>query len=448
MSASPTWLSARQGPPNIIIILADDLGYGDLGCYGSPSIRTPELDRMASEGLRFTDFYAGGNLCTPSPAAMLTGRLAIRSGVAGRRGKHVFHPGTSGGLPAQETTIAEALKPKGYATALIGKWHLGHILPENLPMAHGFDYYFGLPYSNDMKRVSPEIQNPLPLMSMDHNFRDFRVPLMRGTEVIELPADQSTLTRRYTEEAVQFIKDKSEQPFFLYIAHTFPHTPLFVSENFRGKSLRGRYGDTVEELDWSVGRVLAVLREKSLDSNTLVFFTSDNGPMLNQKWTSGSAGPFRDGKASTWEGAYRVPGIAWWPAKFKQGVTSELASMLDLFNTALELGGAPLPAGVPLDGVDMAPILFERHTSKRVVQLYYYGDQLQALRKGPFKIHFVTNTGYGSPPVRQDPPLLFNLNLDPGESYNVATEYPDVVAELARLARDHETTVTRGDRQF
>ena len=268
--AAITAASAAQAP-NIIIILADDLGYADLGCYGHPSIRTPNLDRMAAEGLRFTDFYSGAPLCTPSRAALLTGRLAIRSGMAGGPGRHVLYPNNPGGLPAEEITIAGALKTKGYATCAIGKWHLGD-LPDYLPTQRGFDWFFGLPYSNDSDWVNPQLRKT-ESMTQNPDFHSFNVPLMRGTQIIERPVDQTTLTKRYTEEAIRFMEQNRKQPFFLYFAHTFPHVPLFASPRFKGTSPRGRYGDAVEEVDWSVGQILQWLHQEKLDQSTFVIFT-------------------------------------------------------------------------------------------------------------------------------------------------------------------------------
>jgi arylsulfatase A len=434
--------------PNIIIILADDMGYGDLGCYGHPSIRTPNIDRMAAEGLRFTDFYAGQSYCTPSRAALLTGRLAVRSGVAGRpgQGAHVFYPKDKGGLPTNEITIARALKTKGYTTACIGKWHLGHE-PEFLPTSHGFDSFFGLPYSNDMDAPTPKIRNA-DSDGRNPDFHNFNVPLMRNQEIIERPANQTTLTKRYTEEAIKLIQANKRKPFFIYLAHTFPHVPLFSSENFHGKSPRGIYGDVVEEIDWSVGQVLETLRKEKLDKNTLVFFTSDNGPWLGKKFNGGSAGLLRDGKGGTWEGGYRVPAIALWPKKIKSGVTGELASGMDLFNTCLTLAGAEIPNDRPIDGVDLSPILFGGK-SLREVHFYYLGDEPFAVRKGPYKAHFLTHDGFSKgEPEKHNPPLLFNLSEDPSEKFDIASEHPDVVAELTKIFEEHRSTITRGKLQF
>jgi arylsulfatase A-like enzyme len=403
--------------PNIVVLFADDLGYGDLACYGHPTIRTPELDRMAAEGMRFTQFYAAASVCTPSRAALLTGRLPIRSGLCADKVR-VFTPLSLGGLPDHEVTLAEALKTKGYATICIGKWHLGH-LPPYLPTRHGFDAYFGIPYSNDM---TPTV-------------------LMRDEQVVEDPADQVTLTPRYTDEAIRFIERNRDRPFLLYLPYTFPHTPLFASERFSGKSRRGLYGDVVEEIDWSVGRILATLRDLGLGEHTLVIFTSDNGPWLTQKQDGGSAGLLRDGKRTTFEGGMRVPAIAWWPGKVKPGVTSHaLASTMDIFTTSLKLAGVEAPSHRIIDGKDLAPVLLGTGPCQRELLFYYRGTRLMAVRKGPWKAHFVMQGGLtrdADPVVVHDPPVLYQLEHDPAEMHDVADEHPDVIAAIRREADRH-----------
>lgn len=434
----------RSSKPNIIIIFADDLGYGDLGCYGSPVIATPHLDRMAAEGLRFTDFYSAAEVCTPSRAALLTGRYPIRSGMCG--GRRVLFPNSKGGLPEQEITMAEALKSVGYATAHLGKWHLG-IHPGARPMDQGFDYSFGLPYSNDMdaRPGLPRGADRSPQPPKD----GWNVPLLRNGEVVERPVDQINLTKRYTEEATRFIRAKKSDPFFLFMAHTFPHVPLFASEPFRGKSRAGIYGDTVEELDWSVGQILDTLRAEGLAANTLVFFTSDNGPWLIMGAQGGSAGLLQDGKGSTWEGGMRVPGIAWWPGRIKPGVTRQMATAMDLLPTALALAGVRLPSDRVIDGLDMSPLLFEQTALPARPFFYYRGDKLAAARLGEWKAHFFTQSGYGQAEAKKhDPPLLFHLGLDPSEKRNLARDHPDVIERLRRAVELHQKDLIPGRPQL
>ena len=428
--------------PNFIIILADDLGYGDLGCYGHPSIRTPHLDQMAREGVRFTDFYSAAEVCTPSRAALLTGRYPIRSGMC--HGTYrVLRRESTGHLPESEITLAQLLKTQGYATACIGKWHLGNWMnnPAGHPLKHGFDYYFGLPHSNDMNPVSglPKDENS----SLDPDPKWWRAPLFEGEKLIEQPADQTTLTRRYTEHAVQYIRAHKDGPFFLYLAHTFPHTPLFASESFRNHSLRGRYGDVVEEIDWSVGQVLAALRQTGLASNTFVFFTSDNGPWLIRGLAGGSAGLLRDGKGSTYEGGMREPGIAWMPGKVPAGmVCREIGSTMDLLPTIAAWAGATVPGDRAMDGLDITPLLTHSGTVKRDAYMYYRGTQIFAARLGQWKAHFVTQPAYGpGKPEPHDPPLLFDLNLDPGETTNLAAQHPEVIAQITAAVARHRATV-------
>jgi len=402
--------------PNVVVIFTDDLGYGDLGCFGHPTIHTPELDRMAAEGMKLTQFYVAAAVCTPSRAGLLTGRLPIRSGMTGNRG--VLFPDSGGGLPGSEITIAQLLRDAGYATGCFGKWHLGH-RKQFLPTRHGFDEYFGIPYSNDMKPC----------------------PVLDGEEVIEEPAVQETLTPRYTERAVSFIRTNRDKPFFLYVPHTYPHVPLHASPRFAGKSRRGLYGDVVEELDWSTGVVLQELRDQGLERDTLVIFTSDNGPWLTQGLAGGTAGPLRDGKESTWEGGLRVPCIAWWPGTVPAGTTSmDLSSTLDFLPTCAELAGAGVPGDRTMDGASLVPLL-RGGQGTRTEMAYYRGAELDAYRVGPWKAHYVTRTGYGNDRQEHDPPLLFNLERDEGERHDVAARNPDVIERIAAAVAAHKATV-------
>ena len=439
--------SAAEGPPNIVIITADDLGYGDLASYGHPNIRTPHLDRMAREGQRWTSFYAQAPVCSPSRAALLTGRVHLRSGMFGRR-TAVFFPDSLTGLPATEVTLAEALRDQDYATGIVGKWHLGH-LPEYLPTRHGFDSWFGIPYSNDMDWHLPEgMANRTAYFAPEMDY--WHVPIMRNEEEVERPADQSTLTDRYAQEAVTFIESHQDQPFFLYLPHTMPHMPLFRSEPFEGHSTAGTYGDVIEEVDSAVGRVLETLERLELAANTLVVFTSDNGPWTSFETHGGSAGPLRHGKGTTFEGGMRVPAIFWWPGTIEPGVIQDIGSAMDLFTTSITLAGGVVPADRPIDGVDISPVLFGTGMTPRDSMAYYRMGELFAFRQGPYKVHFVTEGRYGLPPARteHDPPLLFDLRVDPGERYDISTEQPTTVAALVEAAARYEANMTIAEPLF
>ncbi len=424
--------------PNIVVIFCDDLGYGDLGTFGHPTIRTPHLDQMAHEGQKWTNFYVGASVCTPSRAALMTGRLPIRSGMCSNK-RRVLFPDSGGGLPASEVTIAEALKPCGYRTACVGKWHLGH-LPQFLPTQHGFDHYFGIPYSNDMDQVPgtpgyrrfPDQADPA----------QYNVPLMRQTEIIERPADQTTITRRYTEESVRFIKSTDGAPFFLYLAHSMPHIPLFRSDEFAERSLRGLYGDVIEEIDWSVGQVLDAVR--SLDRKTLVVFSSDNGPWLTFHQNGGSAGLLRGGKGGTYEGGMREPTIFWGPGIVHPGVVMKLGATMDLLPTLCALAGADRPTDRPLDGYDLSATLRgDDANHPRNTVIYYRGTQIFAVRKGPYKAHFITRSEYGRDKrVTHERPLLHHLEHDPSEKYDVGEDHPDVIAEIREIVTAHKDSLT------
>ena len=403
--------AAGERPPNIVMILCDDLGYGDLHSYGS-NLRTPNLDRMASEGVRFTQHYSANPVCSPSRAGLLTGRYPTRVGVP-----RVLFPGDTGGLSLSETTMAGMLKNKNYKAMCIGKWHLGRPA-QYLPTNRGFDEYFGIPYSNDM---TPR-------------------PLMHNTEVIEEPAKLETLTPRYTEQAVKFIELSKDAPFFLYLPHTYPHIPLAASSRFRGKSRAGLYGDVIEELDWSAGEVLQALKRNGLDNNTLVMFSSDNGP-----WYQGSPGGLRGRKGMTYEGGVREPFIAQFPGKIPAGqVCHGVTSMLDIFPTVARLTGATLPEK-PVDGMDIWPLMTGKQKQMDRDALLYFDDiHLQCARWGKWKLHIAryNSAAYSPPPavgrinLPVSPVELYDLENDLEESYDMAPEQPRVVAEIqSRIER-------------
>ena len=423
VGGGPALAATPEAKPNCVLILIDDMGYGDVGAFGSKVNRTPNIDRMAQEGMRMTSFYASP-VCTPSRAQFMTGCYAKRVSMA-----KVIFPECPTGLSTNENSVAKLLKGQGYATMCIGKWHLGD-QREFLPIRHGFDHYYGLPYSNDMGggEEDPKKDKRPPL------------PLMRDEKVIEAPAVQDTLTARYTEEAVKFITEHKDKPFFLYLPHTAVHTPLHPGANFRGKSRNGKYGDWVEEVDWSVGRVLDTLRELKLDQNTLVIFSSDNGPWLIRGKEGGSAGPLRGGKGSTWEGGMREPTIAWWPGHVPAGTACDaVTANIDILPTFVKLAGGEVPAKPVIDGKDISPLLLGKAKNSPHEAFYYIlNNTVQAVRSGPWKLSLPVQitTTHGTELAGQPLPTpcstmrLYNLDTDIGEQQDVATQNPEIVKRL------------------
>ena len=441
-TATTTAQPAR--PPNIVVILADDMGYGDIGAFGAPNIRTPRLDAMAAEGQKWTNFYVQP-VCSPSRAALLTGRLPVRNGMfatSSGRAPGVFRDNAAQGLPLDEVTVAEVLKGVGYATGMVGKWHLGQ-LPQFLPMRQGFDSWFGLPFSHDMRATVTPDKGYQSSFYYDPKPEYWDVPLMRNEQVIERPVDHRTLTRRYTEEAVRFIDANKDHPFLLYLAHSMPHIPLARSTEFENHSSAGRYGDVIEEIDWSTGRVLDALRAAGIDRQTLVLFTSDNGPWMPFQTHGGSAGPLREGKGTTWEGGVRTPAIFWWPGTVKPGTVTGIGSGLDLLPTAAAIAGTRPPTHRVIDGLDLSAALRGSGPSARDAIFYYSDNELRAIRKNHYKAHFITSGAYGlgEPRTVLATPLLFDLAADPGERFNIADAHPDIVASLLREADAHRRTV-------
>ena len=437
-------------PPNIVIIFTDDQGYGDLGTYGATQFTTPHLDKLASEGMRFTHFYSAQAVCSASRTGLLTGCYPNRVGISGALG-----PNASVGIHENEMTIAELVKQKGYATGIFGKWHLGH-LKEFLPLQHGFDEYLGLPYSNDMWPVDYDGSQVTDSSKNSFKLRYPVLPLIDGNEKVRditTLEDQAQLVTWYTERAVAFIEKNKDKPFLLYLPHSMPHVPLGVSDKFKGKSEQGMYGDVIMEIDWSVGEVLKALDENKLADNTLVIFTSDNGPWLNYGNHAGSTGGLREGKGTSFEGGQRVPAIMRWPGNIAPGsVCSKMASNIDILSTVAAVTGAPLP-NHPIDGVSLLPLLRgEEGANPRNEFWYYYGqNNLEAVRKGTWKLVLPHrhrsyegllpgNDGYPGQ-TKQDTTLvaLYDLRRDPGEEYDVQELYPEVMTELNAVAEAART---------
>ncbi|MDP2884962.1 MAG: sulfatase [Ignavibacteria bacterium] len=427
--------------PNVILVFTDDQGYGDLGCYGAKGFTTPNIDRMAAEGIRFTNFYVSQAVCSASRAALLTGCYSERVGIQGALG-----PNAAIGISDGEETIATLLRKRGYATGIFGKWHLGHHR-EFFPLQHGFDEYFGLPYSNDMWPVG---YDGTPAMQGQKSTYP-PLPLIDGNEKVDevaTLADQDKLTTRYTERGVRFIEKNKDKPFFLYLPHSMPHVPLGVSGKFSGKSAQGKYGDVIMEIDWSVGEILKTLERLDLNDDTLIIYASDNGPWLNFGNHAGSTGPLREGKGTMWEGGARVPCVIRFPGRIPGAqVCANIASTIDLLPTIAAITGSPLP-GNRIDGVDLSPLLEgAQGVNPRDHFFYYYGSELQAVREGKWKLHFphryrsymgvaAGNDGQPGPYAAGETGLeLYDLESDVGESVNVADKHPDVVERLQALGQ-------------
>ena len=436
-----------ESRPNFIVIFVDDLGYGDLGSYGHPTIKTPTLDKLAYEGQKWTQFYSASSVCSPSRAALLTGRLPIRNGMIGSMTR-VFFPDSQYGIPDSEITIAEKLKENGYKNAIIGKWHLGH-KKEYLPLQHGFDYYYGIPYSNDMDKINGITCCPGPRYWQQYEKKrpdssNYNVPLIENNNIIERPTDQTTITKRYSDKAVEFIRDNKKNNFFLYLAHNLPHTPLYASDEFTGKSKRGLYGDVVEEIDHGIGRIIDELERNNLDRNTIVIFTSDNGPWLPFESQSGSAGLLREGKGSTWEGGHRVPGI-FWGGGIKSSVIDDLGSTMDIFPTILEMSSSGQVDDRIIDGLSIKNTLLNLEPSKREKVIFYREREVYALRYRQFKAHFITKGvyDYPNPDIKtyMEKPLLYNLDIDPSEKYNIADENPEILKKIYEVLESHQNNL-------
>jgi arylsulfatase A len=435
---------SRKRLPNIVIIFTDDQGYSDVGVYGAQGFQTPNLDRMAAEGIRFTSFYVAQPVCSASRAALLTGCYPNRIGITGALGPYDTH-----GLDDREVTIAELCKSKGYATAIFGKWHLGHH-PRFLPTRHGFDEFCGIPYSNDMWPLHPDlVKLPPDSEKRKRGYPDLM--LYEREQIVNAkvtPEDQAQFTTGFTQRAVDFIRRNQDRPFFLYLAHPMPHVPLFVSEQYKGKSEQGLYGDVIMEIDWSVGEILGVLARHGLADNTLVIFTSDNGPWLSYGNHAGSAGPLREGKGTTWEGGVRQPCIMRWPGKIPPGsVCREPAMTIDVVPTVARLIDAPLPDH-PIDGKDIWPLMSGvsgAQSPHEVLYFYYHANDLEALRSGRWKLVLPhtyrsltgqpgrdgTPDGYSYPQCGLE---LYDLENDVGEQHDVSDKHPEVVSRLQALA--------------
>lgn len=445
--------AARAEKPNVVIMFMDDMGYADIGAFGSKNYPTPNLDRMAMEGRKFTDFYVTQAVCSASRAGLMTGCYNNRIGIIGALG-----PKSRTGLNPDETTLAEICKQQGYATACFGKWHLGH-LKEFLPLQHGFDEFFGLPYSNDMWPYHPGVLH----LPMEERLKRWpHLPLIEGNQVINPQVsgkDQEQLTKQYTERAVSFIEKNKEEPFFVYLPHSMVHVPLYVSDDFKGKSGAGLFGDVMMEVDWSAGEIMKVLRKHNLQKKTLFVFTSDNGPWLNYGDHAGSAAPLREGKGTMFDGGCREPMLAWWPGTIPaNSVCREPAMTIDLLPTIAHLAKANLPKHT-IDGQNIWPLFTEDGVpSPQEAYYLYYGNQLQAIRQGKWKLHFPHGyrTMNGRPGGKGGIPTnysqakiglsLFDLSEDIGESKDLKDKHPKVVQRLSQLGKDFDEALKKNKR--
>ncbi len=420
--------------PNFIIIFTDDLGYGDLGSYGHPTIKTPHLDQMAKEGMRFTQFYVGSSICTPSRAALLTGKLPVQTGMYGKRS--VLFPDNAGGLDPKEITIASALKKYDYKTACIGKWHLGH-LKKYMPLNHGFDSFYGIPYSNDMR----------PEGKWDYARDNFPpLPFLDGHDTIGVSLDQGNFIEMFTQKSVDFVHQNKNNPFFLYLAHTAPHTPLVLTDENKDLSMRGAYGDVVEEIDRSVGKILKTLKDLKIAENTFVIFTSDNGPWGWANIDGGSSGLLKGNKGSVYEGGYRVPAIAWMPGRIPEITTTALASTLDFFPTLVSLAGGEYDKK-SLDGVDISKTFFENSNVRFDIH-YYRQDTLIALRHKEWKMYIKDPNPWDDGPTQKDMPLLYNVEQDPSEKYDIAKSNQKIISMLEDISLDHIQSIKKTPSQY
>ena len=420
--------------PNFIIIFTDDLGYGDLGSYGHPTIKTPHLDQMAKEGMRFTQFYVGSSICTPSRAALLTGKLPVQTGMYGKRS--VLFPDNAGGLDPKEITIASALKKHDYKTACIGKWHLGH-LKKYMPLNHGFDSFYGIPYSNDMR----------PEGKWDYARDNFPpLPFLDGHDTLGVSLDQGNFIEMFTQKSVDFVHQNKNNPFFLYLAHTAPHTPLVLKDENKDLSMRGAYGDVVEEIDRSVGKILKTLKDLKIAENTFVIFTSDNGPWGWANIDGGSSGLLKGNKGSVYEGGYRVPAIAWMPGRIPEITTTALASTLDFFPTLVSLAGGEYDKK-SLDGVDISKTFFENSNVRSDIH-YYRQDTLIALRHKEWKMYIKDPNPWDDGPTQKDMPLLYNVEQDPSEKYDIAKSNQKIISMLEDISLDHIQSIKKTPSQY